>query len=96
LACARQLRDRLAEAAKFIRHEAETRVEFALACGRCHNAVAHKRPPKHTANMSLRQYELAPKGAVEIIDAMFAEQIDIIENGVWRRVSAFEAILLQL
>ncbi len=31
-----------------------------------------------------------------MIDALFAEQIDIIENGVSRRVSVFEAILLQL
>jgi hypothetical protein len=43
-----------------------------------------------------RQYKRAPKGTVALIDAAFAEQIDIVENGASRRVSVFEAIFLQL
>jgi hypothetical protein len=33
---------------------------------------------------------------VALIDELFKEQIAIVENGVSRRVSVFEAILLQL
>jgi hypothetical protein len=64
--------------------------------------VGYKRPPKSTqwkkgqCGNPRRQYKRAPKGTVEMIDAVFEEQIDIIENGVPRRVSVFEAILLQL
>jgi hypothetical protein len=64
--------------------------------------VGYGRPPKSTqwkkgqCGNPKRQYKRVPKGTVKIIDAIFAEQIDIIENGVPRRVSVFEAILLQL
>jgi hypothetical protein len=37
-----------------------------------------------------------PQGTVALIDAEFAKQIDIVQNGESRRVSVFEAILLQL
>jgi hypothetical protein len=33
---------------------------------------------------------------LELIDELFGEQITIVENGVSRRVSVFQAILLQL
>jgi Family of unknown function (DUF5681) len=64
--------------------------------------VGYKRPPKSTqwkkgqCGNPKRQYKRASKGIVEIIDALFEEQIDIRENGVPRRVSVFEAVLLQL
>ena len=64
--------------------------------------VGYKRPPKHTqwkkgqCGNRRRQYKRAPKGTVALIDAAFAEQVDIVENGASRRVSVFEAILLQL
>jgi Family of unknown function (DUF5681) len=64
--------------------------------------VGYKRPPKRTqwkkgqCGNPKRQYKRVPKGTVEIIDALFADQIDIAENGVSRRVSVFEAIILQL
>jgi Family of unknown function (DUF5681) len=64
--------------------------------------VGYKRPPKSTqwkkgqCGNPKRQYKRVPKGTVKIIDALFADQIDILENGVPRRVSIFEAILLQL
>ena len=38
----------------------------------------------------------APKRVVEMIDEFFAAEIDIVENGISRRVSNFEAIVLQL
>ena len=55
--------------------------------------VGYKRPPKSTqwkkgqCGNPKRQYKRASKGIVEIIDALFEEQIDIRENGVPRRVS---------
>jgi transposase InsO family protein len=52
---------------------------------RPHSSIGWLAPATYAATFS------PPRG-----HAMFAEQIDIIENGVWRRVSAFEAILLQL
>jgi uncharacterized protein DUF5681 len=65
-------------------------------------AVGYKRPPEHTrwkkgqCGNPMRHYRRAPKGTVELIDKMFGEQITIVENGVSRRVSVFQAILLQL
>jgi len=64
--------------------------------------VGYKRPPKNTqwkkgqCGNPKRQYKRAPKGTVALIDAAFAEQIDIVEKGASRRVSVFEAIFLQL
>jgi hypothetical protein len=64
--------------------------------------VGYKRPPKHTqwqkgqCGNPKRQHKLAVKGTVELIDQAFAEEIDIVENGEARRVSVFEAILLQI
>ena len=64
--------------------------------------VGYKRPPQHTqwkkgqCGNPKRQYKRAPKGTVALIDAAFEARIDIVENGASRRVSVFEAILLQL
>ncbi len=64
--------------------------------------VSYGRPPKHSqwkkgqcGNPS-RRYKRTPKGVGEIIDRWFEDQIDVLENGVSRRVTVFEAILLQL
>jgi hypothetical protein len=43
-----------------------------------------------------RQYKRTVKGTIELVDEAFADQIDIVENGEARRVSVFEAILMQL
>ena len=65
-------------------------------------AVGYKRPPEHTrwkkgqCGNPMRHYRRACKGTVELIDELFAEQITIVENGVSRRLSVFQAILLQL
>jgi hypothetical protein len=65
-------------------------------------AVGYKRPPEHTrwktgqCGNPRRHYRRASKGTVELIDKMFGEQITIVENGVSRRVTVFQAILLQL
>ena len=64
--------------------------------------VGYKRPPKsgqwkkgESGNPD-RRHRRAQVGAAELIVAMFAEQIDIVENGAPRRVSVFEVIVLQL
>jgi hypothetical protein len=64
--------------------------------------VGYKRPPKNTqwkkgqCGNPKRQYQRAPRGTVALIDAAFEKQIVIVEKGESRRVSVFEAILLQL
>jgi hypothetical protein len=64
--------------------------------------VGYKRPPKQTqwekgqCGNPKRQYQRPPKGIVALIDAAFEKQIAIVEKGESRRVSVFEAILLQL
>src|ERR1700747_3840281 len=65
-------------------------------------AVGYKRPPQHTrwktgqCGNPRRHYRRAPKGTLELIDKLFGEQITIVENGVSRRLSVFQAIVLQL
>jgi hypothetical protein len=64
--------------------------------------VGYKRPPKNTqwkkgqCGNPKRQYQRAPRGTVALLDAAFEKQIVIVEKGESRRVSVFEAILLQL
>jgi hypothetical protein len=64
--------------------------------------VGYKRPPgnrqwkKGQCGNPKRLYKRIPKGTVALIDAAFAEKIDIVQNGESRRVSVFEAILMQL
>ena len=64
--------------------------------------VGYGRPPKHTrwkkgqCGNPNRIRKRAPKRVVEMIDEFFAAEIDVVENGISRRVSNFEAIVLQL
>jgi Family of unknown function (DUF5681) len=64
--------------------------------------VGYCRPPKRTqwrkgqCGNPKRIRKHKPKPIVDMIDEFFAGEIDIVENGMSRRVSKFEAILLQL
>ena len=64
--------------------------------------IGYGKPPKHSqwkkgqCGNPKRQYSTPPKGTVELIDAQFKRQIPIVENGVPRRVSVLEAVILQL
>jgi Family of unknown function (DUF5681) len=64
--------------------------------------VGYGRPPKQTrwqkgqSGNPNRRRKRVSKPIVEMIDAFFAGEIEIIENGIPRRVTNFEAILLQL
>lgn len=64
--------------------------------------VGYKRPPKQTqwkpgqCGNPKRKRKNALGSVVSMIDRMFGEPIDIIENGVPRRVTTLEAILLRL
>ena len=64
--------------------------------------VGYCRPPKRTrwqkgqCGNPNRIRKQNPKPIVDMIDEFFAGEIDIVENGIPRRVSHFEAIVLQL
>jgi len=64
--------------------------------------VGYCRPPKRTqwqkgqCGNPKRIRKQTPKPVVDMIDEFFAGEIDIVENGISRRVSNFEAIVLQL
>lgn len=64
--------------------------------------VGYKRPPKSgqwkkgECGNPNRRHKRIQKGAAELIEELFATQIDIAENGAPRRVSVIEAIVLQL
>jgi hypothetical protein len=64
--------------------------------------VGYGRPPKSTrwkkgqCGNPDRVRKKPPKRVVDMIDEFFAAEIDIVENGTSRRVSNFEAIVLQL
>ena len=64
--------------------------------------VGYGRPPKHTrwkkgqCGNPNRIRKRSPKPVVAMIDEFFAGEIDIVEKGISRRVSKFEAIVLQL
>jgi hypothetical protein len=66
------------------------------------NDVGYSKPPKHSrwkkgqCGNPKRQYRQIPKGTVQIIDALLFEKINIVESGISRRVTVFEAILLHL
>jgi hypothetical protein len=66
------------------------------------SGVGYKRPPKDTqwkrgqCGNPKRNYKRASKGTIEIVDALLADEIDIMENGKSRSITVFEAILLQL
>lgn len=65
-------------------------------------AVGYKRPPKETqwkkgqCGNPKRQYKRRKRSIIETIDALFENQVEIVENGQTRRISSFEAIVLQL
>ena len=65
--------------------------------------VGYGRPPLETRGKKRQSGSPGPKrrrtasvATVEIIDRLFGEPVDIVENGVARKVSALEAILLRL
>ena len=65
--------------------------------------VGYGRPPKETrwkkgqsGNAGRKKRRPASVGTVEIIDRLFGEPIEIVENGVVRKVSTLEAILMRL
>src|SRR5258708_20894904 len=64
--------------------------------------VGYGRPPQHTrwkkgqCGNPKRIRKRTPKPVVWLIDEFFAGELDIIENGKSRRVSNFEAVVLQL
>jgi hypothetical protein len=64
--------------------------------------VGYCRPPKRTrwqkgqCGNPKRIRKQNPKPIVDMIDEFFAGEIDILENGISRRVNNFEAIILQL
>ena len=66
------------------------------------DAVGYGRPPlatrwkKGQSGNPRGRRKNASLGVVETIDRMFAEEIDIVESGVKRRVTVFEAILLRV
>jgi hypothetical protein len=66
------------------------------------DTVGYKQPPKknqwkkgQTGNPK-RKYNSAPRSTIELIDSLLSERISIVENGVSKRVSVLEAIVLQL
>lgn len=64
--------------------------------------VGYGRPPKRTqwkkgeCGNPKRHHKRPPKGISETIEAALNQEIDILENGAPRGVSALEAILRQL
>jgi Family of unknown function (DUF5681) len=64
--------------------------------------VGYKRPPKHTqwkkgqCGNPERKRKRSPRGVIALIDEVWREPISIVESGVPRRVSVFQAILSQL
>jgi Family of unknown function (DUF5681) len=65
--------------------------------------VGYGRPPKETrwkkgqsGNPGPKKRRPASVATVEIIDRLFGDPVEIVENGVGRTVSALEAILMRL
>ncbi|HEY1886505.1 MAG TPA: DUF5681 domain-containing protein [Roseiarcus sp.] len=65
--------------------------------------VGYCRPPKETrwkkgqsGNPGPKKRRPASAATVEIIDRLFRDPVDIVENGVARKVSTLEAILMRL
>jgi hypothetical protein len=63
--------------------------------------IGYKRPPKGTqwkkgqCGNPKKKYPRSPKASIRV-DNVFAEEIEITDNGVARRVTILEAIFLQL
>jgi len=66
------------------------------------DAVGHGRPPKHSqwkkgqSGNPNRKRKREPKRVDAMVDEFFAREIDIVENGVELRRTAFEIIFQQL
>ena len=65
--------------------------------------VGYGRPPQETrwkrgqsGNVGPKKRKRASAATVEIIDRLFSEPVEIVENGVGRKVSTLEAILMRL
>jgi Family of unknown function (DUF5681) len=65
--------------------------------------VGYGRPPKETrwkkgqsGNAGAKKRKPAAVATVEIIDRLFVTPVEIVENGVARKVGALEAILMRL
>jgi len=65
--------------------------------------VGYGRPPKETrwkkgqsGNAGPKKRRPASVATVEIIDRLFGQPVEIVENGVARKVSTLEAILMRL
>jgi hypothetical protein len=65
--------------------------------------VGYGRPPQETrwkrgqsGNVGPKKGKRASAATVEIIDRLFSEPVEIVENGVGRKVSTLEAILMRL
>jgi hypothetical protein len=64
--------------------------------------VGYGRPPKGTrwqvgqCGNPKRKRKRSPKPIVDMIDEFFAGEIDLVEKGISRRFSTFEAIVLAL
>ena len=65
--------------------------------------VGYGRPPKETrwkkgqsGNPGPKKRRPAAVATVEIIDRLFVKPVEIVENGVVRKVSTLEAILMRL
>ncbi len=64
--------------------------------------VGYKRPPKHTrwkkgqCGNPKRRGGRRPRGTREYLDALLAQHIDVVENGIPLRITVFEAIVTQL
>ena len=65
--------------------------------------VGYGRPPKETqwkkgqsGNAGAKKRGPAAVATVEIIDRLFVKPVEIVENGVARKVGTLEAILMQL
>ena len=65
--------------------------------------VGYGRPPKETqwkkgqsGNAGAKKRRPAAVATVEIIDRLFVKPVEIVENGVARKVSILEAILMRL
>jgi Family of unknown function (DUF5681) len=65
--------------------------------------VGYGRPPMEnrwkkgqSGNAGPKKRRSAPVATVEIIDRLFGQPVEIVENGVARRVSTLEAILMRL
>ena len=64
------------------------------------DAVGYGRPPKHSqkgqSGNPKQRRKRRPKSVATMVDEFFAREVDVVENGVSLRRTAFEIILLQL